>query len=172
MTFDGAAAGISFAGTLNNALTLGVVASAPLSGSQSYSWTTGTGAGQVDKMYAATRTITASSNDDVDLAGVLVDALGVTITFARVKAIIVRAAAANVNNLVMGGGASNPVTTILGGTTPTLTIRPGGSLALVAGIADAVGYVITAATADILRFTNGGAGSSVTYDLIIYGCSA
>ena len=52
------------------------------------------------------------------------------------------------------------------------TIRPGGSLALIAGSGDATGYVVTAATADILRFTNGGAGSSVTYDVIIFGCSA
>lgn len=170
MTLDNTAMSFSVATVLNNALTLGVVATAPLSVQQSYGMTTGTGAGQADKVYAATRTITASSNDDLDLNGVLVDALGVIVPFLRVKALIVRAAATNVNNLVMGGGATNPVTTILGGTTPTLTIRPGGSLFLVA--TDATAYAVTAATADILRFTNGGAGSSVTYDVIIIGASA
>lgn len=171
MTLDNTSVGFSVAGTLNNPLTLGVVATAALSMSQSYALTTGTAAGQADKIYAATRTITASSNDDLDLAGVLVDALGATITFARVKALVIRAAATNVNNLILGGSASNPVTTILGGTTPTLTIRPGGGLCLFSGT-DATGYVITASTADILRLTNGGAGSSVTYDIVIIGASA
>jgi hypothetical protein len=83
----------------------------------------------------------------------------------------VRAASTNTNTLIMGGGASNPVTTILTGTTPALIIRPGGSLMLNVG-PDATGYVITAATADILRFTNGGAGSSVSYDLVVIGASA
>lgn len=171
MTLDLTAVGFSVTGTLNNPLDLGVIATAPLSVSQSYGYTTGVGASQADKIFADTRTIAASSNDDLDLAGVLVDALGSVITFARVKALIVRAASTNTNTLVMGGGASNPVTTILGGTTPTLTIRPGGSMLLSVG-PDATGYVITAATADILRFTNGGAGSSVTYDVIIIGASA
>lgn len=170
MTLDNTAIGFSVATTLNNPLTLNVVATAALAVSQSYGMTTGTGAGQADKVYAATRTITASSNDDLDLNGVLVDALGALVPLLRVKALIVRAAAANVNNLIMGGGASNPVSTILAGTTPSITIRPGGSLVLVAP--DAVAYAVTPATADILRFTNGGAGSSVTYDVIIIGASA
>ncbi len=172
MTLDQTGIGFSVAATLNNALDLAVIATAPLSVSQSYGFSTGTGAGQADKIFSDTRTIAASSNDDLDLAGVLIDALGSVITFARVKALVIRAAAANTNNLILGGSATNPVTTILGGTTPTLTIRPGGSIVLVAGVGDAVGYVITAATADILRLTNGGAGSSVTYDIIIIGASA
>lgn len=171
MTLDNTSIGVSVAATLNNAtLDLGVVATAPLSMATSLALSTGTGAGQADKIFADTRTILASANDDLDLAGVLVDALGAVITFARVKALIVRASAANTNTLVMGGGASNPVTTILGGTTPTLTIRPGGLLALVA--TEATAYAVTAATADILRFTNGGAGTSVTYDVVIIGSSA
>lgn len=170
MTLDNTALGISVAATLNNALGLGVVASAPLSMPYSTGWTTGVAAAQADKIYSATRIIPASSNDDLDLNGVLVDALGAVISLLRVKAIVVRAAAGNTNNLIMGGGASNPVTTILGGTTPTLTIRPGGAFALIAP--DAVGYAVTAATADILRFSNAGAGSSVTYDIVIIGASA
>lgn len=171
MTLDNTVLSVNVAATLNNAtLDLGVIASAPLTMATSLALSTGTGAGQADKIFADTRTITASSNDDLDLAGVLVDALGAIITFARVKALIVRAAASNVNTLVIGGGASNPVTTILGGTTPTLTIRPGGVLALIA--TEATAYVVTAATADILRFTNGGAGSSVQYDVVIIGASA
>lgn len=171
MSLDGFTASLQVAGVLNNnSLDLGVIATAPLSYAASVGFISGVGANQADKIFADNRTIAASSNDDIDLAGVLVDALGSTITFARLRGLFVKASAANTNTLVMGGGASNPITTILGGTTPTLTIRPGGWLGLMAP--DATGYVVTATTADILRFTNGGAGSSVSYDLILVGASA
>jgi hypothetical protein len=169
-TLDGVTASVTVAGTLNNAMDLGVIATAPLSYSANVGFSSGVGANQADKIFADTRTITASSNDDLDLAGVLVDAFGAVITMARIRGLFVKAYAANTNNLIIGGGASNPITTILGGTTPTLTIRPGGWLGLLAP--DAIGYVVTAATADILRFSNGGAGSSVTYDVVILGASA
>jgi hypothetical protein len=132
----------------------------------------GTSAGQADRIFHDTRTIAASSNDDLDLAGVLVDSFGATITFAKIKGIVVVAAAANVNNVIIGGGASNPFNTWVTGTTPANVIRPGTVWALLAGVADATGYAVTAATADILRLTNGGAGTSVTYDIYIIGTSA
>ena len=128
----------------------------------------GVGASQADKLFSDTRTIAASGTDDLDLAGVLTDPLGATITMARIRGLIVVAASGNTNNVVMGVG-TNPITTILGGTTPTLNIRPGGFLALFAP--DAVGYVVTASTADILRFANSGAGTGVTYDIVILGAS-
>lgn len=132
----------------------------------------GTAAGQADKIFSDTRTIAPSSNDDLDLAGVLTDAFGVAITFVKVKALFVVAAAANANNVVIGGGASNPVSTFMTGTTPAILVRPGATFALIAGSADATGYGVTAATADILRITNSGAGTSVTYDIIVIGTSA
>ena len=168
-TLDNQVFGVNYAALLQNAIDLQNVQS-QLTYVKSAGLSSGVGASQADKLFTDTRTINASANDDLDLAGVLVDPLGATLTFARIRAIIVAAAAANANTLIMGGGASNPVTTILGGTTPTLTIRPGGILALLAP--DATGYVVTAATADILRFTNGGAGTSVQYDIIIVGASA
>ncbi len=131
---------------------------------------TGTGANQADKQFSDTRTINASSNDDLDLAGVLLDAFGATITFVKVKYLIVAAAAGNTNNVVIGGGASNPFVSFMTGTTPAILVKPGGVFAL--ATPDAAGYAVTAATADILRITNGGAGTSVTYDIIIGGTSA
>lgn len=169
-TLDLQTLSVAYGATLNNAIDLQTVQSV-LAYSKSSGYTSGTGAGQADRLFSDTRTIAASANDDLDLAGVLTDPLGATLTFARIKGMIVKAAATNVNTLIMGGGASNPVTTILGGTTPTLTLRPDGLLVLAVG-ADATGYAVTAATADILRFTNGGAGSSVTYDIVIWGASA
>jgi hypothetical protein len=169
-TLDNQVLSVSYTGTENNSLDL-QSASSTLTYAKSFGFSSGTGAGQADRIFSDTRTINASSNDDLDLAGVLVDPLGNTLTFVKIKGLIVAASAGNTNTLIMGGGASNPVTTILGGTTPTLTIRPGGLLALTVG-ADSTGYAVTAATADILRFTNGGAGTSVTYDVVIWGTSA
>jgi hypothetical protein len=169
-TLDNVALSLSFGATLNKPSDLNVNAAAALAYSKAYQFATGVGAGQADQLVADQRTINASSNDDVDLAGSLINAVGDTVTFARIKGLIVEHVSGT-NTLIMGGGASNPVTTILGGTTPTLTIRPGGLLVLLSP-SETTGYLVTAATADILRFTNGGAGSSVVYNLIVIGATA
>lgn len=133
---------------------------------------TGTGAGQADLLFSDTRTIAASGNDDLDLAGVLTGAFGATLTFARVKAIMVVASAANTNDVIVGGAGTNAIVSFFGATTHTLRVRPGGALLLSCGDADATGYAVVAATGDLLRISNSGAGTSVTYDVIVIGASA
>lgn len=130
----------------------------------------GTGVNQADKLYSATRTLAASASEDLDLAGVLVDAFGGTITLARVKALMIRAAAGNTNNVVVGGASSNGFISWVGGATHTVTVRPGGVLFLAAP--DAVAYAVTAATADLLHVANSGGTTGVTYDVVIIGASA
>ncbi|KMS71306.1 hypothetical protein ACH49_24735 [Streptomyces leeuwenhoekii] len=131
----------------------------------------GTGAGRADRAFTARRTIAASGTDDLDLAGVLTDALGGTITFARIKGLFIAAAAANTNNVVIGNATSNAWATLLNAT-GTVTLRPGAVLAAVAGSADATTYGVTAATGDVLRVANSGGGSTVSYDICIVGASA
>lgn len=128
-------------------------------------------AGAADLVFHDTRTIAPSSNDDLDLAGVLLDPLGTALTFVKVKALLVAAAAANSNNVVIGAAAANPWTALLGAT-HTLQVRPGATQCVFAGQADAAGYAVVAGTGDILRIANGGAGTSVNYDIIIVGTSA
>jgi hypothetical protein len=132
--------------------------------------TNGTGAGMADKVFHDQRTLTASSNEDLDLAGVLLDPLGGTLTFARIKGLIVAASANNANNVVVGAAASNAWATLLGAT-HTLTLRPGAMFAAFAGQADATGWAVTAGTGDLLRVTNSAGVTSVTYDIIIIGSS-
>jgi hypothetical protein len=134
--------------------------------------TSGTGAGQADKIFSDTRTVNASSNDDLDLAAGLTDAFGASITFARVKALIVTAAAANTNNVLVGGDATNTFLTWVVAEADAVILRPGATLALFAGEADATGYAVTAATGDLLRITNSAGGTSVTYSIVIIGASA
>jgi hypothetical protein len=152
---------------LTNPLDL-TTASAPLSYTKQYTISQGAGLNQSDRIWHDTRTIAASGTDDLDLAGVLVDPFGTTITFARIKGILISAATGNTNNVVAGAG-TNPFVNWLGGTTPTVNIRPGGLLFVLAP--DATGYVVTAATADIFRVANSGAGTSVTYDIVLFGSS-
>lgn len=134
----------------------------------------GTTANKVDLAYAAERTVSSGANDDIDLAGVLTDALGATITAAEVVAIAVvnkqRDGTANTTSLTIGGG-SNPFVGFLGGTTPTITkIGPGAVLLLSSPDATGLGSV-TAGTGDILRVTNA-AGATNKYQIMILARSA
>lgn len=160
---------MSASGTLSAALDLGT-ASFPMSLSNAVSLTSGTTAGKADKAFSDRRTLAASATEDLDLAGVLLDAFGAAITFARIKGILIKAAAANANNVVIGAGTA-PWITLLN-STGTITLRPGASFCAIAGAADATAWAVTATTADILKVANSGAGTSVTYDICIIGASA
>lgn len=118
--------------------------------------------------YDAGRTVAASSSEDLDLAASLTDAYGATITFARVLGLVVVAAAGNTNNVVLGDDATAPWTTLLGAD-GTIAVRPGGVLAVMCASADTTGYLVTATTADILQVANSGSGTSVTYDVALWG---
>lgn len=138
---------------------------------QQFDLASGTGAGQADKIWTDQRTLTASSTEDLDLVGVLTDAFGGTISLARVKAILVRAAAANTNNVIVGGASATQWAALLG-TTGTVTLRPGALFVAAAGVADATGYVTAAGATDLLKVANSSSGTPVTYDIAVIGCSA
>lgn len=142
----------------------------PLGFTRQISLATGTGAGQADKIFHDERTLTASSSENLDLAGTLVDAFGATITFARIKGIVVYASPANTNNVLVGGAASNGFINWVGDTTDVIVVRPGGLFTLFA--TDATAYVVTASTGDLLKVANSGGTTSVTYDVVLIGASA
>jgi uncharacterized phiE125 gp8 family phage protein len=64
------------------------------------------------------------------LSGVLANALGASLAFTAVKAILIVADAANVNNVVVGGAASNAFA-LFGDATDTIAIKPGGAFMIV-----------------------------------------
>lgn len=129
----------------------------------------GTGANQADKIWHDERTLAASASEDLDLAGTLVDAFGVTITFARIKGVLVYASPANTNNVVVGNSASG-IVGWFGANTHSIAVRPGGLFAIFAP--DATAYTVTPTSADLLHVANSGAGTSVTYDVVVVGASA
>lgn len=132
----------------------------------------GVGAGQADKLFTDTRTLAASASEDLDLAGVLTDALGASLALVRVKALLVAAPAANTNDVLVGGAPSNAFASWVGAAGHQVRVRPGGFVLLSAGAADATGYLVTAGTGDLLRVTNSAGTTPVTYDVIIFGTSA
>ncbi|MEU6535513.1 hypothetical protein [Streptomyces sp. NPDC047000] len=170
MPLSGAMLAVSAYAELSTALDLGT-GKAPQSLSRQMSLKNGTAAGQADRVFSDRRTLAASATEDLDLAGVLLDAFGSAITFARIKGLVIAAAAGNTNNVVVGAAASNPWATLLS-STGTVTLRPGAFLAVGTGTADATGYAVTAATADLLKIANSAGSTSVTYDIHIIGASA
>jgi hypothetical protein len=136
--------------------------------------TEGTGVGQANIIFADQRTVASASNDDIDLAGVLTDAFGATVTAVELVSLMVINApisgAANTTNLTIGGG-SNPVVGFLGGTTPTIgPIGPGGVVMLHCPSAAGLGAV-TASTGDILRIANS-SGAPATYQMVVIARNA
>lgn len=134
----------------------------------------GTTANKADLIFADQRAVSTGANDDIDLAGVLTDAFGVTLTFVELVGILIINApitgAANTTDLTIGLG-SNPFLGFLGGTTPTIgPIKPGGAFMIFAGDADGIGTV-GAGSSDILRIANS-SGATANYQIVIIGRSA
>jgi hypothetical protein len=156
--------------TLDKQLDL-AVATVPLSKTYSVALANGSATGQADLIFHDTRTLAPSANEDLDLAGVLSDAVCTVLTYVRVKGLFIASAANNVNTVVVGAAAANPWIGLLNAT-GTVTLRPGGVFGYMAGIADPTASPVVAATGDLLRVTNGGAGTSINYDIIVIGSSA
>jgi len=127
-------------------------------------FTSGVGADQADIVWSDTRTLAASATEDLDLAGVLTDAFGATITMAEVVAIMIVAAAANTNNVVVGD-ATSPVP-LFGGTNPTYSVKPGGMFLVCAPNAAGL-LTVGAGSTDDLKITNSSSGTGVDYSIMI-----
>lgn len=154
---------------LSNALDIGT-ANFTVNETFSQSFANGTGASQANQVWSDTRQIAASGNDDLDLAGGLTNALGTSLTFTSIKGIFVKAAATNTNNLIIGAEGSAVFGTFFGDDSDTLILPPGTFLGLCNPNAD--GYVVTATTGDMLRFTNSAGSTVVDYDVIFIGETA
>lgn len=129
----------------------------------------GTGANAADLLFTDTRTIAASGNEDLDLAGSLADAYGTTLTFVELRAILITAASGNTNNVVLSRPSSNGVP-LFSAASDAIPVPPGGVFLWACGADGKV--AVTASTGDLLNIANSSSGSSVTYDVVIVGTSA
>lgn len=144
-------------------------AAAPLDYLSRIRLTSGTGAGAADMAWHDQRALAASGTEDLDLAGVLTGPLGGTLTFARIKGLIVAAAAANSNNVVVSRPASNGVP-LFSAAGDAIPVQPGGVFAWFSP--SATGIAVAAGTGDLITVTNSAGGTGVTYDVIVLGASA
>lgn len=142
---------------------------AKVSASYSQDLASGTGSAAADMIWTDERTITASSNEDLDLAGSLAGAFGNTLTFAKIKAILVIANSANTNDVVVGGAGSSAFTGPFNANTSTVSIKPGGVFMIGH---PGTGWTVTATSGDLLRVANSSSGTSVTYKIVLIGTSA
>ena len=164
-TITGARVGVALAALLSKSLDIGSV-DYPANWSPAYSFDNGTGAGQANMLFTDERTLSASASEDLDLAGGITDAFGDTITFTKIKAIIIQAAAGNTNNVLVGGAAA-AIAGLFGDVADVQVIRPGGLYMIVAP--DATGIAVAAGTADDLKIANSAGSSSVTYKIAVLG---
>lgn len=116
-------------------------------------------------LFSDRRTLAASANEDIDLAGALTDAFGSTIAAAEVVAIFVSAASGNTNNVNVTRPASNGFAGPFLAAGDGVSIKPGEWQAFVSQS----GWAVTSATGDLLNIANSGAGTPVTYDIVIVG---
>lgn len=158
----------SISGSQTNALDLGTAAH-PFSLSSNFSLTSGTAAGQADRAFTDTRTLGASATEDLDLAGVLLDAFGAAITFVKVKGIFIKAAAANTNNVNVSRPAGATGVPLFLAISDGFFIPPGFTFAW---FGSGAGVTVTPSSGDLITITNSAGGTSVSYDVVIVGTSA
>lgn len=128
--------------------------------------TSGTSAGQADRVFSDTRTLGASATEDLDLAGVLTDAFGAVITFAKIKAVVIKAAAGNTNNVNVSRPAGATGVPLFLAISDGFVVPPGFTFAW---FGSGTGVTVTAGTGDLITITNGAGTNSVTYDVILIG---
>jgi hypothetical protein len=125
-------------------------------------FTTGTGANQVADILVQSGTVTSGSPVQVDLSGGLAPPVGSAPTPSRIVFIRLVNKSTTTGEVLDLGAGTNPVTTYMSGTTPTLKVGPGGHADLVSPID---GYAITAGTADALRIA--ASSGTISYDIFI-----
>lgn len=131
--------------------------------------TNGTSDFQADLAFISdNRSISASSSENLDLAGVLTDSFGTTLTMVEVIGVYIEASCSNTNNVVVGA-ATSPVGLGFGGTTQTWAIQPCGRFFVTAPKA---GWTVGAGSTDLLKVANSGSGTAVVYKVVILGRSS
>jgi hypothetical protein len=134
------------------------------------SYTSGTGAGAVDRRYIAQLTIAAAGNVVLNLSS-LVDAFGNTFAFLRLKRIYIELTKATAAVSILIGGATNPLANWITPATAQKRVRNGMTF-FDGDCQDATGYVVVPTTGDQLKITNEDAGLSAVVNVDLAGCSA
>ena len=134
-------------------------------------FTDGESANQAEVMFRDTRTLAASTSEDLDLSGTaLEDAFGQAIAFTSVKVMIVEAAAANTNDVLVGGASATQWIGWCNAATDVITVEPGGTFVIMSP--SAAGFAVGAGSTDLLQIENSSSGTSVDYTITLIGIEA
>lgn len=136
----------------------------PVDRTISKNWTSGGAANQADRLFTDTRTLGANATEDLDLTGVLLDAFGAAITFARIKAVRISAADANTNSVLVTNTTSAHLFLAAG---DGIALAPGDNFLWSGG--GVTGKPVIAS--DLLTVANSTGGTGVTYTVEIIGAS-
>jgi hypothetical protein len=167
MALNSATLNFAFTADITSALDLTTV-SAPVSFARQLFFTLGAAANQIDKVFTDTITVAPSATTTLDLNGGLTDPFGTAMPLARIKGLYVAASPLNTNNVLVARPATNGVP-LFSAVSVNIPLHPGG--AFLWTVPSAAGVVVTAATGDLIDFTNSAAGTSVTFDVVIAGSS-
>lgn len=131
----------------------------------------GTGAGQCDCLYERRRSLASGAVDTIDLNTSVTDVFGNPVSMITVVAFILVNEGVdgvpNTTSLTIGGGGALGMPNLLGNTSATKIVRPGGVFLTVEnGITGVV--TVTPGSADTFTITNA-AGATNNYQLIIVG---
>lgn len=115
------------------------------------------------------RSLGPSAADNHDLAGgSMVDALGTPLTFVEVTGIYIFSWDANLNNLIIGNGATPFIGPFSAGT-QSLILLP-GEVFFMTNLR--MGWPVVNTTADIFKIANAAGTNTIQYDIAIVGRSA
>ena len=149
-------------GSLTKALDL-TTPKDPIAISLSQAFANGTGSNQGNEFFSDRRTL-AGTSETIDLTSDLTNAFGVTIVFAKIKAIIIHNLSTATTEILTVDGNAVENAGWLTGTTPAQVIGPDGWYILTSPVD---GLTITNTTQDQLTIDSG--ADTITYDLIIIG---
>lgn len=128
----------------------------------------GVAANQADLKFYDRRTLADGASEELDLSGVLTDAFGAALAFARIKALRINIISGSAR-LLVGGAAANAWFAIFNDATDKAVVEE----LFFAQSQRVDAFPVTAATADILRIEHDGSDTAdIIYDILIIGASA
>ena len=142
--------------------------SVPLVREYSWSFANGTGAEQANLLWTDERSLATGANEDIDVAASLVNAYGDAAVFAKVKAIIIFAKAANTTILTVSRPATSGLP-FLDTDGDAFKLGPGDFCVFTRRAA--AGIAVSAGADDVINILNA-AGATATYEILILGTDA
>ena len=123
---------------------------------------------QADLAWWETRTVSNGSPDTLDLAGGLTDAFGQTLSFARLKGMLLHNKSGTAGEVLAVGGDTAAVVGWVGAADDVVRVGPNGILLL--WNPSAAGYPVTGGSADVLQVA--AEAGTIEYDIVLLGTTS